>query len=288
MSVVSVEAVYDREGSIGSDWRRTYRRAWIVITNDKNDGAKTVRESLPVSIGNSYVDGNDSDRGAFCQSIRVTNVTADGLQWTAAAEYGPYDATVNPQNPTERPIKVSWSRSQFERVADFDQDGKAIVNSAGSRFDPTVMIDDSRSVLTITRCESTYDEDLASNFRDAINRDAFFNYDPYFVKVMDITAELTRDPDIGWYWVVTYQFAINRDGWRRKILDIGFEYINPAGSKVKIVDAKGQPVADARLLDGQGALLASAADPVALEFKVFKELSFELLNLTRDMIPKNS
>lgn len=289
MSVVYVEETFDREGSHDSAWKRTYRRSFVVVTDDEDDGAKTVREGLPVAIGNSFAAGNDVDEGSFCVLIRTQCVSADGLQWVATCEYGPYDANEKPANPLERPIELSWDGAQFERIADIDADGKPIVNSAGDLFDPPVTIDDSRPILSITRNERYFDPDLADMFRDAVNLDEWFGFPPETVKVAKLVARLTKDQDIGYFYVVSYEFAINRDGWVRKILDQGFRELNGDGTATKaIVDKKGQPLSAASLLNGEGKKLAVGSEPVSLEFKTYKRVSFALLNLTREMIPGNA
>lgn len=287
MSVIEVSEVYQRSGTQNQDWKRTYSRQWQVITNNHADGPVTVRESVPVRIGNVFECGNDVDLGAYCTSINASCTAVDGLQWEVTAEYGPYDANVAPANPVERPIEISWGFDQFQRVAERDANDDPIVNSAGEPFDPPVMIDDSRSVLTITRNESTYNDELAADFKDSINLDVFWGKAPGTVKVMMISAQLKRDQDIGWYWVVTYQFQVDKNGWKRPLVDIGMRQLSVSGTAYEPILINGVPISAPALLNGEGRANAADDEPVLLYFDTYKEREFASLNLTLDMIPSN-
>jgi hypothetical protein len=288
MAVVSVGEQYSRSGSMNSRWQRTYTRQWKVITNDPNDGPKTVREALPVSLGNSYSTPNEVDKGSYVNSIDAVSEGDDGLSWLVNVQYGPYDATINPQDPTQRPIELNYEASQFQRPSIEDVNGKAIANSAGDPFDPPLMKDDSRPVFVITRNEMTYNDEVMATYRDTVNSDVFFGYGPMLVKCHSITGRLAYDPDIHWYYVVTYRFEHNKDGWHKKPLDAGFR-TNPAGatSPAPIFDKAGLPISVPALLDGHGLQLTDGADPVFLDIQDYVEKPFEPLNITREQIPHN-
>jgi hypothetical protein len=288
MSVIEVSELYARSGSIGEDWKRTYSRQWQIITDDKRDGPVTVLAALPVRRGNAFESGNDVDVGAYCNSISVSCTGIDGKQWEASAEYGPFDSNVVPANPIERPIDISWGFDQFQRVAERDVDDVAVLNSAGDPYDPPAMIDDSRSVLTITRNESTYNDELAADFKDTVNLDVFWGKAPGTVKVMMISAQIKRDSDIGWYWVVTYQFHINKSGWIQPILDIGMRQLKVGGTAYEPINVNGVPISAPAKLDGEGRALAPGEEPVFLDFTLYEEREFASLNLTLDMIPTNT
>ena len=199
-TAIDVSETYDRSSTQDSRWKRVYRREFQIVTNDKNIGARAVREALPVSIGNTYSTRGDIDLGSFCQNITVQCTAVDGKQWSATADYGPYDATTDPASPIERPLKVNWSWVVRERPLMTDSDEKLICNSAGDPFDPPAVVDDYYSVLTIQRCEMTNDPTLNRLYRYATNLDVFLGADPGTVRCFPIEAELSKDQDIGWFW----------------------------------------------------------------------------------------
>lgn len=296
MAVISTdEQKAGRSGKRTGDWTRTYTRTWRVITDDPQTGPIEAAGGIGVGIGDYYKTASEDDIGSFCNEIDATVEGEDGQSWIITVTYGPYNPNTNPKDPTERPIQVNWGTAQFQRVADqttdqnTDGSPKAVVNSAGDRFDPPIMKDDSRPVLVIVRNEPTFNQDLAALYRDSINIDPFWGHDPYTVKCLSIEAQLTHNPDIGYYWPVTYKFEFNDDGWISQILDAGFRELNAGGTDAQaILDYKGLPVANPALLDGHGKKLAEGSDAVFLEFNIYKEMSFEGLNLSKDMIPGNN
>lgn len=291
MAVVKVREPFARSGSINAQWQREYERAFTVETDDADDGPVTVGAAIPVKIGDTYRSRNDSDPGSYCQSIRVSCDTEGGKFWTATAQYGPRDIlSQEPRDPTERPIKVSWSFSRFERPVVLDQDGKPVLNSAGDPFDPPLTVPDSWPLLTIVRNERTFDSLLAYNFNEAVNLDPFWGVDPGIVKVLDINGELAKDQDIGWYYVVTYQFEFNPDGWQPSVPDLGYRELDASGKPTDIT-VDGTPVGKPVRLNGKGKYLdkADTTGPTKyLDFRVFKEREFAGLNLDPSMIPRNN
>lgn len=288
-SIISVnEIMPGRSASINSEWKREYKRVWRVVTDDARVGPLTAREAIPVGLADVYSTGLESDSGAYCLQVDVAAEGDDGKSWLVTASYGYYNPANRPANPLLKPIEVSWSTAQFERVAELDQDGNPIINSAGDFYDPPVTCDDSRPILSIKRNEATFNDTLADQYRDSINSDPFWNRSPYECKCHDIQASQSFDADFGWYWTLNYTFEFNDDGWRRKILDSGYRYQNTGGTLVlNAVDGKGTPVSTPILLDGSGKKLADGADPIFNETKVYKERSFSGLNLTPDMVPHN-
>lgn len=299
MGIVSVaEKRTGRSRKQGSDWKRTYTRTFLVITDDsQNDGVVIASARDPATglvipgIGAAYKVGDKAapltilthDTGAFVTSTTATCATEDGLQWEVEVEYGPYDASIWPQNPLDHPVKVSWNFAKFEQVAFRDINGKAIVNSAGDYFDPPVTIDDSRPIVKIVRNEATFDPVLAKTYKDSTNTDTFLGQDPYTWKISDIQGDLEYNMDCGtpdgFYYVVTYELEFNPDTWKKLILDQGMRGLDGSGKFTQFLDDKGQPVSDPVLMDGNGGRKSATADPHFFTFEVYREVAFADLNL---------
>jgi len=286
---MSITQVYEvrgaREGGYDSQWRRTYKRVWRVETDSSLTGALAVRTAIPVTLGNYYAvyNGNtllEYDLFSFVVNIKcqIDPGCNDDCSWLVAVEYGPYDPSTFPENPLNHPLKISSGSNRFERAVEQDINGNGVLNSAGDYFDPPVVIDDSRPTLKIVRNEQTFSPQYADTFKDTLNKFVFFDYAPLTVKCLPITGELEYNPVCGFYYVVTYEFEIDPNGWKKLILDQGLRLID--GTKQKpAVDVNGQPVTSPVLLDGMGGQLATGATPVFLEFDVYPVSDFTLLNL---------
>lgn len=289
MGIISINELDVRGSTQGSDWKRTYKRTWRVLTDDRTIGSKTVRSACPVSIGNVYSYAGETDAGAYCLNISADQeqvAEGDGLSWIVAADYGPYDPTVNPQSPLDRPCEVSWTYATFEEVIDEDKNGNAVVNSAYDYFDPPITRDRSRPILVVDRYERGFSVSLTDMYNDSVNSDEWFGADPGTVKLKPVGAQLLRDPDIGWYWKRHYEFEYNPKGWKIRPLDQGMRKLAGTTPEKQIPITVGGSLATAPvLLDGEGGELAPGSDPVYLEFEDLTEVPFADLGFTEDDFP---
>ena len=80
--------------------------------------------------------------------------TEEWKGWTVTAEYSSEFTLA--ENPTNDPATITWGSEQFQRVVVVDKEGDAVVNSAGDPFDPPIMADDSRRVVTVTKNLNRY------------------------------------------------------------------------------------------------------------------------------------
>lgn len=292
MANTVVEIPDGTSSSQDQGWTRTYSRAFRVTTDNPYKRAGTARAAVmsafSLSIGTHYkvFDSNgttilEEDTGSFIQRITATydgGGDNDGLDWLVTVEYGPFDATTFGANPIDHPLKISWGTAKFEKAVEKDINGVAIVNSAGDYFDPPPTIDDSRTILRITKNLATFDPTIAHDFKDSINSDTWHGYPPRTWKVEDITAELKFNAECGWYEEVTFELALNPDLWKKEILDQGLRKLS-GGSQANIKDTNGEDITSPMLLNGSGAPLAPLGTPTYLLFQVYKERAFSGLGL---------
>jgi hypothetical protein len=288
MGIVSVEEMLKaRSGGIDPQWKRTYRRAWRVITDGPHAiGALGARLAIPVFFGQNYQLSDTSgaqveyDQFSFATKIdaQIDPDCNDDSSWVVTVDYAPYDPTQFPENPLNHPIKISWGENRFDQVCFVDRNGNPITNSAGDYFDPPLTIDDSRPTLRIVRNEPSYDPGYATKWKDCLNTGPFFGFNPGYVKMSTPLGDLDYSPVCGYYYIVTYQFEINPNGWKKNILDQGLRQI-VSGKQQKIVDDKGEDVTSPALLNGKGAKLATGGNPVTLTFNVYQEADFSSLGL---------
>lgn len=278
MAITQVNEQHERSGSIRRNFERTYRRTWEVHTDDPEDGALAVMRAVGVDVSIAYSTGTESDAWAGATQISCDCTAEDGMTWKVTTDYGPWDPR-DAENPLDAPYEIDWSFAQFESIADVDVNGFAVVNSAGDPFDPPVVRDDSRPVLTVTRNErlDAFDAAVAYSYRDTINADDFMGAGPHQVKVATISARRAYHPACGLYWVVTYVFHFNEDGWDKVILDQGLRYVSNA--TLRNASINGQSATAPVLLDGAGGILSPGAPAAYLTFQVYKESTFADFNI---------
>jgi hypothetical protein len=300
------EILEDRTGGWNRLWQRTYKRSFRVECSSRYDGPYQIRLSGVVpGIGTRYfVSPTEFDDGSFVESHEYkcehAGPNPEGSTWVVGVSYSPYDSSTFGSDPTLWPIRVSYGSKDYEKLVEVDQDGNAIRNSAGDRFETPVTVDDGRDLITVTRNEpvSTFDPSLPRLYRNTVNKSPWNGFETHAVKCNSV---VTSDPQYDsnnrvWYYTVTYVFEAmyldpdqSPQGWAKYILDQGymqidvdddgFGYTDPTFTKTKILTEKGEPITDPALLDGNGQRLGTGDDPVFLNFNVYRESEFNDLNL---------
>jgi hypothetical protein len=272
MSLKSCTEIYDRQSSINEKGETTYQRLFQVVTTNPKDGAYLARIAPGVAVGDQYATTTEFDTNAFCLGIQTRCTAEDGKTWETTVDYGP--APDAGQNPLNEPPEVSWSFAQFEREIDRDINGRAIANSAGDPFLNQLVRDDSRPILSVTRNEAFFNAQLAYWYRDVVNSDPFFGANPGQVKVSNISASRQFSDQIGFYWKVSYEFAFNAEGWRKKVLSMGLR--EKKNGKLQNILVNGTPITEPMLLGQNGEQLAQNGTPYALEFDVYNKAPFSV------------
>jgi len=271
--------------------KRTYTRAWTVVTSSRTDDAYTVGSAtgLPV-IGNTH----PSDANAFCQQLAVTQKSGWRV-WTVTATY----STERPlnTNPTSDPAIINWNSEQFQKPAVFDRNGNLIVNSAGDPFDPPLMMDDSRRVVTVQKNLAVVPVWIL-DYQDAVNSDTFsidgVSIGVGLAKMQAVTVGPVERRSSTVFRTVNFTIHLQRDGWALEPLDAGFRELaeesasvnaGPCGASAvrNILNCYDQqPVAAPVPLDGEGRALSepSPTNCVFLTYHVYKTRAFSSLPLT--------
>lgn len=289
MGVILVSADPDvvLEDSLEDGHYRMAAKVNVVVECDSLlDGPTTVLSDSRVPIIGSRYDissiiPNEHNNFLVCVK-RVPKRQATTPLWTVECSYETLNPNYNNVNPLLNFPFPEWDFVRFEEVADFDNSGNAVINSAGVPFNPPVTRDRIRPILRVTRNEQTFNPYLAQALIDSINVDEFLLSDPKTVKLSNITPVFKTDPNIGTYWAVTYEFEFKvGDTWKYEIRDQGLMQLGSSGAVVAILDANGQPVTEPQLLDGTGHAIPPGADAassaVKLPFDIYNEYGFEEL-----------
>lgn len=232
------------------------------------------------TIGSAY----PTDIGAFCRSVDFSNDRASQRLWFCTVSYSSeYEAATNPL--AERAI-IEWGTESYRKCFFEDKDGQAIVNSAGSYYDPPVEGDDDRWVVSVSKNVAVVPSWIL-NYRSAVNLTSFV-VDGIVVaarcaKLSAIKIGRDQKRNNVPYRVFSYGLHLNADTWDRKILDAGFEEIDPddTSKRRKITLNDNKYPTSPWPLDGTGYKLEdpSPTNNVFNTHRLNNALSFNLLPL---------
>lgn len=317
MAVVSINEIAEgASGTWTNTWQRTYSRSFRVECDSNHDTEYTIRNATTTVVVNGHnktvlwlpaigsvfgLYGATIDAGSFVQSHSYRRTHGDMAKpggrstWEVTIEWGPYDSGLFGSDPTEWPTRVSFGAVKFERVVLFANPvgtapPKPILNSAMAPFEDPVVIDDTRSQITVVRNERcraipasgnnpalpAFDLTLAAQYRDTVNTYTWNTFPPKCVKCTSITTgdEQFDSNSQTYFREVTYLFEVDRNTWKKSILDQGYSYIE-AGSGNSVALTADDP----HLLNGSGGLLAPSANPVYLYFDVYPDYDFSVFNI---------
>lgn len=285
--ILSVKEIFGGRGSEQAQTgARSYRRQWRVITTGMKCGPKQVREAVPVSLGDPYEYGEvgdpwyEKDDNSLAIKIAADERDPDGKGWIVSVDYGLADPADfgGIDDPTLAAPKKTWRGNRTEEIVDIDVEGRPIVNSAGDPFDPPITRPRSKGSLVVVRNERTYDDLLASAFRDRVNEFEFFGLEPGTVLCVDISAESAFAQSIGEYYVVTYEFEHEPKGWNPQVLDRGLRKLNATTGDREQIQIQGSLATSPVLLDGLGAPLAEErvadGEAIYLDFSTYESADF--------------
>lgn len=254
---------------------RTYTRAFRFETSLQSEDAWDVgsHPNAPI-IGEAF-------RDAWC--ISSTPACTDPWKgWTITAEYS--SAIEMNVDPTQDAMQIRVYTEQFQKPAVFDKNGNKIVNSAGDPFDPPLMMDDSRRVISLVRNVPTYPSWVLS-YQDAVNSDAFtvrgITYSVGVGKVQSVSISDGQIRNGIPFFTVEVLIHLQKNGWILQPLDVGFRELDYAGtSLINILNPGDNERPSAPVpLDGSGRALAnpSTTNNVLLDFTVYDTLPFSVL-----------
>lgn len=290
MAVTRVQEIHsDCLGTCDSSLMRTYQRKFRVLCSDRvNDRQLTAMTAIDPNFNPSDPDHTaiPSMRDSFpgdpliCVSnVQARGVQDDGLEWEVLVDYAYIDPNTN---PFTRLPDVSWDYEIIQVPADYDINGKAIVNTAGEPLDPGLLRDVIVNTLNYTRNEISA---FAVAYTNTVNSDYFMGYPPKTVK-LEVKAQQQTELTVFnasatelVYYSVSYVFKFNPElTWRKKVLNRGFKQLNQGGL-FTIFSTNGMPVTQPVLLDNNGKILTSGQTPVFLTFDLDNEMDFNTLGI---------
>lgn len=258
---------------------RTYQRVFKLSTSAVSDDAVAVgsNASLPM-IGSVH----PSEAGAWCESLQVEN-DKPWRGWKVTATYTT-EREIN-TNPTNDPAVITWSTEQFQKPVVRDINRMSVLNSAGDYFDPPMMMDDSRRLVTIQK-NLTVVPVWIIDYQDAVNSD-LIEIDGVDIaigtaKMQSVNVGPKESRNGYTFYPVTFSICIQRDGWLLEPLDCGFRWSDENGQRLIVNKPEMTPINQPALLDGNGGVLLfpSPASAVYLSYQIYATRAFSSLPLT--------
>lgn len=280
--IVSVDEHYSgRRGNEAANGRQDYTRMFLVVASDVSISAQDILDNTDIpDIGDKHPDNSK----ALCISVDPTPYGDERISWMVDVKYTtgerPRKVKSEPR-PWNRVPKVKWGMYSVTEGIGEDQDGAALVNTAGDPFDPSISIEVHRPILTLTRYEKDFDINTALEYIDKVNLAAMtICGKPVAAEGALITRYDANNVDVDnvGCWAVTYEIMF-ADTWRRKVVSSGFYYY-PAGvsaNKTRIQE-NGEDKVTASLLQSDGQV-ADSTNFYTHEFKLYLRKDFGPLGL---------
>lgn len=213
----------------------------------------------------------------FCWVQSITFDQESGYRlWVVDATYSSEFETT--ENPLDMPAAVDWGGEQYQEPLLIDVYGDLVVNSAGDPFDPPIMRDFSRRVVTVVKNLADPPAWLLDS-EDVINSSDFVldgvNIPARCAKMQQVTISRRNYQNGVSFRQVSMLIHLNKDTWQFKQLDAGFHENNTTYGRRKITISGDFPTSPV-LLDGNGVVLTNPTPTsgVYLEFDGYDEVDF--------------
>lgn len=231
-------------------------------------------------------DAHPEDSNLICISRGVSSISDDKRIREVTCSYSSLTTdTVTEEDPLKRDPKITWGTFETSVVAEKDNAGGAIENSAGDPYQNPLMVDNAHLEVTIVRNEASYDPDRALSFTGKVNKGGVTIAGKISTarqaKLVQYTGSNQKENEIS-FWSVTYKFRFKEDTWDTQILDQGFNRIALIGGailNIPIIDESQQDITVPAKLDKNGQPLAKGLPPEFNTFVLLKEADFSGLGL---------
>lgn len=280
-----------REGTAaikkGKGTSLTFTSSWNFLV--LADSPTTSREEVLLGTPGLPVVGlNYGLINAICTGISAKREPKNALYWHVTTEFdtGREDQRQNPSDP-DNPDPTTWipvfvidSFETKQRILTVDKSPasasgpKTCTNSANQPFGEPL-------TETVTLCSYTFtqfedpmqDINTILDRNDTVNSLQFANRDARTLKLNVTSAEL------GYYgsfnaWRIGYKVTYDRDTWDVKMLDVGPNQLDAAGTGLVPCKDKENMFRVIGNLDGNGRQQSPNLDPYVITFRTYTEIDF--------------
>lgn len=287
MAVLLAEEHWQGRSSKYTLQERTHTRVFRIQADDKHQSSSSILTHVGINIGEQH----PNDILTFCTEASVASENAS--PWWSLATYTYSSKWELAENPINDPAVITWTTEQYQEPLVYDNDHKAVLNSAGDPFDPPYMKDQSRRVCKIIKNVASVPAWFL-DYEDAINSDT----PTVDGVVLEEGKWKCQRPSIGKkeyrngtaFREVQLELHYSKRGWSTEILDAGFRQITVTGVTLAGLPAytrsniltHGQKPTSPVPLNGSGVPIAepSLSNAVFREFDTYTSLPFSALPLS--------
>lgn len=297
MAVIWVKEEWrSRNASGGGALKQKAVRSWLIGTNDKSDGPGDVYIGAAASLPAQF-DSHPELPQATAREISIQNLEESPYVWRVSVTYSSEPLTKqeveehNETDPLSRPPRISVEFENFEVPIFEDRDGEPILNSAHDPYLDPILWPATRKRYHVTFNAATIPEwhdDLEGKVNEAnvtvVKGGTARAYPPDTLLYLPGGISDLKEEDGTTYMEISFSLLHKRQGWKLRLLDNGYQYLEGSTKRVIMVeDDGGNPVrpSDPQPLDGSGGILddPSPANAVFNEHHVAEEADFSVLPL---------
>ena len=300
MSVTSVERLQERGGNLGSHSRIT--QTYLVRTNSRDDGFFEVREAIENLVGGFLSPHPDS---MFYTRREINLSAASPLHWTATVPWSTEPISNRERerndfpNPIDRRARISVESRETQKYVTKDYEDTPLKNTAGEPIEP-LPTDFTDVILNIRQNIPTYQASWIQDFSNSTNEKPVIMTDGVLVLGIDADKGLLKAMNFSslqeengfQFYEAGLKIHVTHDSeykWKTVLINEGFRYLD--GTKLirfcetdesgTLLDGTGGTdrvfATTPKKLDATGAALADDADPVLLEFELYKKADWSEL-----------
>lgn len=275
--IVTVKELSSRTHQQNWKQQRQYVRTYIVLSDTQYED--------PLNVVNASVGGISipallapypTDAYALVQDRQVSQSDSNHKQWTVTVNYGSLfdeDPAYYVANPLLRPTKVELDTWTQQIAVQYDYENEPIQNTAGVPYDPPEMVDMVYPVIRLIKNESTQNLALLATLQMVTNSDAYLGFSEDQLLLRRYTVQRQQENGV-LYYQHTFELAVKWDTWKKKLLDMGYQYLDDEGElRLARCGVEKAPCPHPSKLDGEGGLLPDGDDPVFNSFRVFRQIA---------------
>lgn len=284
MSVVwALEHWEGRSGSYENVLNNRRVRTWKVKTNDKTDDDGVIVAHFADTLGIKFLTPHPNNSFFTARQFQVDQIPNTPYGWDVRVTYSTEPLREDedePENPLDRPVRITWSSELSQEFTTKDKDGKPMMNSAGDALEPFEK-DDVRWIIRLTKNFSQVPSWVATyvnrvNSTSITIQGVILSARTAKVQSLEI-GEVQVQNDIP-YQEVSAELAYKLDTWDVDRLDEGFHYLD-SGSRKRVLLDDNEPSTEPVPLDGSGGILSSPDEDNAVfrTFNIYSELDLNSL-----------
>jgi hypothetical protein len=300
MAVLSINRISGESSDYSKIIDSSASLQWLAKVSSRQDKGKDIllygwnNEILPFPFEDFFPDSPILS----CRHIKAEQDKSAPLKWIVTADYSSEPLIqadkdeVKEENPLMRPARIKWSTNKYLKGINKDINGKAIVNSAGDFFDPTVEIDCSHWTATIQK-NLPWVPSWLIDYDNTINSKSFniqgLTIQPYKARIDEIEISEPQEQNGYEFVVFTYKLEFRGEGFKLVVQDQGMRQKVAAGivdgkatyNWVKCKNDDGSDVTAPVPLDGSGGQLENpTVDTIKyLSFDGYNAQDFNVLPL---------